>query len=884
MKWGYSGPAFFAAMVIFVPMAMAACPHDNTYINSSTVLSGGICQVNDTDRNGVLIINNNSVVLDCNGTTLRGAPVSFTPTIAIRNPGFSNVTIRGCIVTSYYESVNVSQSRGTTIFNNTLNMTLVALGVQRSNATNITGNSIRTVPLFGVGILLMNSTRTRIMNNTMNPWLASLIGIFSYGSNNSLVKGNTMSRVSIGFYDLYDQGSKYSHNRVNISSYGFMIGHSRGLDLSSNNITALMDLVLMNSTGITLPSYKTLIVSWPLRVRVVNESGMPVQGAFVRVFNSTGQAYANGTTSANGIAEIPVLERMENGTSIRRFNPHLVNVTKAGYYHNSTRINVTGFAFASLALKKQQYADTQKPLITEVSATSNTSFVNGTRVSIRASVTDNAAVDRVWVVIDYPGAGEDRIALANNVVSNYVIRKVGRHNVTFYANDTSGNAANTTTISFVSARGITLASNVTGHNSSGLKSSIEIYRANSTELLAQFNSTNGAFSMLVPNGTDDVSFSAFGGMLHATLEDVRLWLNTNRRMRMDRLPSPVSGFKATYAVESTYSFARALVRIFYNASAMENENSLGLYACHGWDIQMRSCNGTWTRLNATLSTGGNYIEAYVTGFSAFSVKQEPYCGDGACGAGETASSCSADCHCTPGLSRRCSASKFGRCAAGNESCVNGAWTGCPLAIAETCNQVDDNCDGIVDNVGGGQSEDQTQCGCYRGARPSPEIFDGVDNDCNGLIDDGCVCNETETKECGSGIGACRKGVQTCSNCKWSECEGGTGPFEEVCGNNNDDDCDGQVDESECIIETNQTCGYGPIPSSGCKCGSGTYASGNCCNGEYGLEPCAGFPWWILVAAGVAILAGVLGYNFLKKRKTPEEKWGELEKAYSPASM
>ncbi len=71
-----------------------------------------------------------------------------------------------------------------------------------------------------------------------------------------------------------------------------------------------------------------------------------------------------------------------------------------------------------------------------------------------------------------------------------------------------------------------------------------------------------------------------------------------------------------------------------------------------------------------------------------------------------------------------------------------------------------------------------------------EICNGIDDNCNGQID------ENLTRPCGTNVGSCTKGTQTCVNGTWGACVGGIGPKTEVC-NGRDDNCNGVVDEGVC---------------------------------------------------------------------------------------
>src|SRR5207247_1820553 len=89
-------------------------------------------------------------------------------------------------------------------------------------------------------------------------------------------------------------------------------------------------------------------------------------------------------------------------------------------------------------------------------------------------------------------------------------------------------------------------------------------------------------------------------------------------------------------------------------------------------------------------------------------------------------------------------------------------------------------------------------GCLGFVGPAPETCDGVDNDCNGAVDDvvdpaghrvGDPCCAFGAR---CGVGACSRGAYACSGRRFA-CAGGSGPSAETC-NGVDDDCDGVVDD------------------------------------------------------------------------------------------
>lgn len=178
--------------------------------------------------------------------------------------------------------------------------------------------------------------------------------------------------------------------------------------------------------------------------------------------------------------------------------------------------------------------------------------------------------------------------------------------------------------------------------------------------------------------------------------------------------------------------------------------------------------------------------------------------------------------CRPGIQRECYTGPSGTlavaaCKAGVQICeTNGRWGEClgeVLPQKEVCNDIDDDCDGNVDE---GFQQKGALCQVGRGdclatgrlvcdangqdlrcdAKPgvaSAEVCDNKDNDCDGLVDQDvfrpCYQGPADTKD----KGICRSGVEICTNGVWGPCLGERTPQVEQC-NGLDDDCNGQIDE------------------------------------------------------------------------------------------
>src|SRR4029077_19401746 len=169
----------------------------------------------------------------------------------------------------------------------------------------------------------------------------------------------------------------------------------------------------------------------------------------------------------------------------------------------------------------------------------------------------------------------------------------------------------------------------------------------------------------------------------------------------------------------------------------------------------------------------------------------------------------------------------GACAStGHTTCVAGSYVNdtCTPGTAQhgTCNDMDRQRHGAVDEdltqpttcgVGACASTGHTTCvagsyvndTCTPGS-PTPETCNNIDDNCNGTVDEGL----TQPTTCG--VGACAStGHTTCVNGSYvnDTCTPGP-PHPETC-NGIDDNCNGTVDEG---LTQPTTCGVGACASTG----------------------------------------------------------------------
>jgi hypothetical protein len=126
----------------------------------------------------------------------------------------------------------------------------------------------------------------------------------------------------------------------------------------------------------------------------------------------------------------------------------------------------------------------------------------------------------------------------------------------------------------------------------------------------------------------------------------------------------------------------------------------------------------------------------------------------------------------------------------------------------------------------------TVCDATPGA-PAAEVCNDLDDDCDGTVDEGLVgcCEPGETSPCGADVGVCRPGMRLCdARRQWGACDG-VEPRPETC-DGLDENCNGIIDDGFDVTRDPRNCGGCGIvcPGGGCRDGACGAMVDEACNG------------------------------------------------------
>ncbi len=204
---------------------------------------------------------------------------------------------------------------------------------------------------------------------------------------------------------------------------------------------------------------------------------------------------------------------------------------------------------------------------------------------------------------------------SNPVSFCFVPNYTENYTVKIYSEDNAGNSIviNRTVISRPEKR-----INVSVNSPVPLKISLEFEKpVNETEI-------NGTTQLVLPDWVYNVTVEAEN--FEVKLENVNI-SSYNYSEFVFNLTN-VEGFLKTYVFDTQFNFSIAKLKINYSELPVNNDNYISVYKCDNWDYNLSICNSSWYKINFTVDKQQNIIWFNTTHFSAFSINQEPYCGDG----------------------------------------------------------------------------------------------------------------------------------------------------------------------------------------------------------------------------------------------------------------
>lgn len=371
------------------------------------------------------------------------------------------------------------------------------------------------------------------------------------------------------------------------------------------------------------------------------------------LYNFTVSCQASGFESNNVTDLIPVSETVTKQGAISTItgavpfytediNPQVCSVQRAGDVCTTTwQVNSTGvlntshtfFAVYNLTSNTENVEsnlsstfevnitanDTQSPIIIDT-VLSNTILTTNDELNFFMTAADNLQVSTCWSNITQPNTTINEFQDLCSGQQSFSPGISGIFNISFAVNDTDANFASSNK-TFTVTDPISFSFEI--NSSQGPEESfVNIIFPDTGESVYQ-NISNETIDLDLPEGLFNIDTRAFTNRLQATFKDINFSLESNETIGLDHLETPIEGYVATYAVESTYSFSNVTIKIFYDDVTLTDESNLKFYQCSDWNLQAQTCGGSWTDItdSSTQDSDNNFFETVVTSLSGFSIEQ-----------------------------------------------------------------------------------------------------------------------------------------------------------------------------------------------------------------------------------------------------------------------
>ena len=336
-----------------------------------------------------------------------------------------------------------------------------------------------------------------------------------------------------------------------------------------------------------------------------------------------------------------------NYTAIADCNNYSIALTEATHYiqifANDTNNNINTSANITFI------TDLTAPNMSDVRVEPTLS-AQDENVTIYVTVSDGDNVTSIWGNVIRLGTSTG-ITFSDNSSQFSGTNETGEYNVTVWANDTAGNKVEYNT-SFSVKEAVRLMLNVTNSTGTDMGLLVEITYAN--EIVSNITANETSDSN-IGNSSYKIRFVNENATFITLIPEFNITENMTIEAKYEvkstsDVPSPSAGtvLGNVIAFDPNVS-AYSQVCLSYANITYQSVSNLKVFKV-AWNFSSGASIGSQSQLSTTVDTNFGRVCANVTSFSAFSVGENPYNGDGVCDASESCSisDCTSASRCSSG--------------------------------------------------------------------------------------------------------------------------------------------------------------------------------------------------------------------------------------------
>lgn len=242
----------------YAPYAISSCRTINqsgSYDVEAELSSAGSC----------IVINNNSIDLDCNNFGLTGPGNNTAGAYGISSTGFNNSLIEECTFSDFDRDISISSGNNFTITKNSFLNSNTGVFLSAQDSTNVTGNYLTNMSVSGDSAIyaLSSSSNILISGNSIDNVLGR--GIYCSAVTNCEIRNNVLSNIGrMGIRVASGTGAIVNNNSVsNTTDRAYLFDLNQANSNITNNFAnnSLTDGLIFDVIGTNIIANNTILNS-----------------------------------------------------------------------------------------------------------------------------------------------------------------------------------------------------------------------------------------------------------------------------------------------------------------------------------------------------------------------------------------------------------------------------------------------------------------------------------------------------------------------------------------------------------------------------------------------------------------------------------------------